>query len=246
MNTWQKYVEEIFETRNRPTILDIENETDISEDQKGFPILMDEVELAIKEMKNGEATRVHGIPIDLVKCLGEGKKEFLSLCNKIYKEGEWSKEFTETVLLPIPNKNNAKKCKEFRTISMISHTAKIILRILNRRLHSKMKEELEEQFGFRKGKATRDAIGLIRTIGERYIEKDKDVCTIFVDLGKAFDGVVWKKLMGNLNKICVDLYMKQQIKVRIGEELSEGREIGRGYDKDVLHRLHSSTSTWKT
>ena len=90
----------------------------------------------------------------MVKCLGEGKKGILSLCNKIYNEGEWPNEFMEAVLLPIPKKNNAKKCKEYRTISLISHTAKIILRILNRRLCSKMEEE---QFGFRKGKGTEDS-----------------------------------------------------------------------------------------
>ena len=144
---------------------------------------MEEVELAIKEMKNGKAT-VHGIPIELVKCLGEEKKEILSLCNKIYNEGEWPEEFMNTVLLPIPKKSNAKKCKEFRTISLISHTAKILLRILNRRLRSKMEEE---QFGFRKGKGTRDAIGLIRTMEERYTDKYKDVYAVFVDLVKAFD-----------------------------------------------------------
>ena len=77
---------------------------------------------------------------------------------------------------------------------------------------------------------------------------------VFVDLEKEFDRIDWKELMGILKKIGVDwkkrrflsnLYMKQQIKVRIGEEMSEGREIGRGYGKDVLHCLHSSTSTWK-
>ena len=88
LNTWQKYVEELYETRKRQTILDIENETDMSEDEKGFPILMEEVELATKEMKNGKATGVEGIPIELVKCLREGKKEILSLCNKMYNEGE--------------------------------------------------------------------------------------------------------------------------------------------------------------
>ena len=66
LNTWQKYVEELYETRKWPTILDIENETDISEDEKGFPILMEEVELAIKEMKNGKVTGVDGIPIDMI------------------------------------------------------------------------------------------------------------------------------------------------------------------------------------
>ncbi|KAJ4443337.1 hypothetical protein ANN_05005 [Periplaneta americana] len=71
----------------------------------------------------------------------------------IYGPGDWPKDFTETVLLSILKKNNAKKCNEFRTISLISHSAKILLRILNRRLYSKMEERLEEgQFDFRTGK----------------------------------------------------------------------------------------------
>ena len=74
---------------------------------------------------------------------------------------------------------------------------------------------------------------------------------VFVDLEKAIHRVDWMKLMGILEKICVErrlssnIHMKQRIKVRIGEEMSEGREIGRGCGKDVLYRLHSSTSTWK-
>ena len=77
---------------------------------------------------------------------------------------------------------------------------------------------------------------------------------VFVDHEKAFDRVDWKKLMGIQKKIGVDwkdtrllcnLYMKQRIKIRIGEEMSEGKDIERGYNKDVLYRLHSSTSTWK-
>ena len=67
---------ELYKIRNRPTILDIENETDISEDEKRFPILMEEVELVIKEMKNGKATGVDGIPIELVNVWGKGRKKF--------------------------------------------------------------------------------------------------------------------------------------------------------------------------
>ena len=119
--TWQKYVEELYETRNQPAYLDIENETDISEDEKGFPILMEKVEVGIKAMKNWKGTGVDGIPIELVKYLGKEKNEILSLCNKIYNEDQWPEEFMETVLLPIMKKNNAKECKEFRTISLISH-----------------------------------------------------------------------------------------------------------------------------
>ena len=162
---------------------------------------MEEVVLAIKEMKNGKATEVDGIPIELVKCLGEGKKEILSLFKNIYNEGEWPEEFMETVLLPI---GLPKKSKEFRTISLISQTAKILLRILNQRLRSKMEEE---QFGFKKGKGTRDAIGLIQTIGKRYIEKDKDVCVQYLLTSqKHLTRVDWKE-----GRLLSNLYMKQRI-----------------------------------
>ena len=67
----------IEETRNPPAILGTGNETDISEDENGFPILIEEVKLAIKEMKNGKATRVDGNPIEWDKCSSEGKKEIL-------------------------------------------------------------------------------------------------------------------------------------------------------------------------
>ena len=79
-----------------------------------------------------------------------------------------------SINVKIRRKNNTNKCNEFRNIS------------LNRCLRYKMEEKLEEQFGFWKGKETRDAIGLIRIIGERYVEKHKDVYAVFVDLEKAF------------------------------------------------------------
>ena len=77
---------------------------------------------------------------------------------------------------------------------------------------------------------------------------------VFVDLEKALDRVDWKKHIGIMKEIGVDwkerrllsnLYMKQRMKVSRGEEMSDGREIGRGYGKDILNRLHSSISTWK-
>ena len=63
------------------------------------------------------------------------------------------------------------------------------------------------------------------------------MCVVFFDLEEAFDRVDWKNLVGILKKIGLDWkewrlssnhYMKQRIKVRIGEEMSEGREIRRG------------------
>ena len=62
-------------------------------------------------------------------------------------------------MIALPKKNQAKKCSDHRTISLISHTGKIVARFLSKRLESKIEEIIEEdQFGFRKGKGTRDAI----------------------------------------------------------------------------------------
>ena len=86
LNTWQKYVEELYETRNRQAVLDIKNETDISEDETGFPILMKEVEVAIKEMKNGKATGVDGIPIELVKFWVKGRRKFCPCASRFIRK----------------------------------------------------------------------------------------------------------------------------------------------------------------
>jgi retron-type reverse transcriptase len=174
-----------------------------------------------------------------LKCLDEeGIGEIVKLCNRMYVRGEWPKDFMRTVMIPIPKKSGTRKCKEHRTISLICHAAKIMLRILNRRLASKMKENIgEEQFGFVRGRGTRDAIGLIRTVDERYMERGKAVSMCFVDLEKAFDRVNWRKLMDILKVKKVDwrdrrlieqLYRKQEVAVRIGEMKTEWVKVGRG------------------
>jgi hypothetical protein len=53
----------------------------------------------------------------------------------------------------------------------------------------------EDQFGFRRGKGTRDAIGMMRIISEWTLDIDEDLCACFIDWQKAFDHVNWTKLM---------------------------------------------------
>ena len=72
----------------------------------------------------------------------------------------------------------------------------MVLRIFNRRMEAWANEYLvEDQFGFRKGKSTRDAISIMRSFVERNLEYVQDVYACFVDFGKAFDRVNWVKLM---------------------------------------------------
>jgi hypothetical protein len=70
-------------------------------------------------------------------------------------------------MIALKKKTKATKCSHHRTISLIAHTAKIIAKILKRRIESKIEDTLgEDLFGFRRGKGTRDAIGMMRTTAE--------------------------------------------------------------------------------
>ena len=87
----------------------------------------------------------------------------------------------------------------------IAHTAKIIAKILRRRTERKIEAVLgEDQFGFKRGKGTRDAIGMMRIIAERTLEVDEELCVCFIDWQKAFDRVNWNKLMQILKRTGID------------------------------------------
>ena len=76
-------------------------------------------------------------------------------------------------------KMNATRCKDFRTISLISHAAKMVLRIIKKRLETKAEQFLgNDQFGFRKERGTREASGLMRFLVKRGIEYNKDLCVL--------------------------------------------------------------------
>ena len=79
----------------------------------------------------------------------------------------------KAVFIPIPNKGNAKECSNYRTIVLILHASKIMLKILQARFQQYMKnrERPDVQAGFRKGRGTRDQIANICWI----IEKSKGV-----------------------------------------------------------------------
>ena len=110
--------------------------------------------------------------------------------------------------------------------------------MLTRRIEDKTEPFLSRsQFGFRKGVGTRDAIGVMRLIGERSIENGKDVFVCFVDFEKAFDRVNWSKMMKVLRDIKVDwkdrrlisdLYLRQEAVVRLREGDTDAATIEPG------------------
>jgi len=153
------------ELHDRPVTLEVEPEEEVDGDEKGPYILQSEVEKNIKEMRNKKATGDDDVPGDVLKLFGGGLKIMTKFINTIYETGEWPKDFTEVTMITLKKKPQATKCSDHRTISLIARTAKIVAKILRRRIEKKIEDVLvEDQFGFRRGKGTRDAIGLLRII----------------------------------------------------------------------------------
>ena len=116
-----------------------------------------------------------------------------SICQQIWKTQQWPQDWKRSIFIPIPKKGNAKECSNHSTITLISHTSKVILLILQARLQQYVTWELPDvQSGFRKGRGTRDQISNIQWIIEKTREFQKNIC--FIDYAKAFDCVDHNKL----------------------------------------------------
>ena len=116
-----------------------------------------------------KASRGDGIPVELFQILKDNAVKVLhSICQQIWKTQQWPQDWKRSVFIPIPQEGNAKECSNYRTIALISHATKVMLKILQARLQQYMNHELPGvQVGFRKGRGTREQIANIRWILEK-------------------------------------------------------------------------------
>jgi hypothetical protein len=106
------------------------------------------------------------------------------LISTIYETGEWPKDFVEVTMIALKKKPQATKCSDHRTSNPIAHTraAKMVTKNLRRRIERKTEDLFgEDQFGFGRGKGTKDALGMVRIISERTLEVDAKLCACFID-----------------------------------------------------------------
>ena len=135
-------------------------------------------------------------------------------------------------------KGNAKECSNYRTIALISHASKVMLKILQARLQQYVNCEIPDvQAGFRKGRGTRDQIANIHWIIEEVKEFQKNIYFCFIGYAKAFHCVnhnkLWKILKemgipGHLTCLLRNLYAGQEATVRTGHGTTDWFQIGKG------------------
>ena len=95
---------------------------------------------------------------------------------------QWPQNWERPAFIPIPKKGNAKECSNYHTIALISHTSKVMLKILQARLQQYVNREIPDvQAGFRKGRGTRDQIANIHWIIKKAREFQKNIYFCLID-----------------------------------------------------------------
>ena len=150
---WQEYTEELYKKDlhnpdNHDGVI-----THLEPD-----ILECDVKWALESITTNKVSGGDGIPVELFHTLkDDAVKVLISIWQQIWKTQQWPQDWERSVFIPIPKKGNAKEYSNYCTVALISHTNKVMLKILQARLQLYVNRELPDvQAGFRKGRGTRD------------------------------------------------------------------------------------------
>ena len=213
------------------------------------PPLYSEVDKAVKELKNGKSPGVDEIVAELVKNCGDHiVAYFYKLCTLIWNRKEWPDDWVKSIFVPIPKKGDIQQCSNNRTIALICHCSKVILKIIAGRMKSKINEEVNEvQAGFRPGTGTRNQILNLKMIIEKNREYGKNVFLCFIDYRKAFDmvshSVLWSVMasMGypaHIIDLLKQLYGQQKAAVRTSHGLTDWFTVEQGVRQGCILSPH--------
>ena len=142
---WQEYTEELY----KKDIHDPDNHngmiTNLEPD-----ILECKVKWALGNITTNKASGGDGISVQLFEILkDDAVKGMHSICQQTWKTQQWPQDWKRTVFIPTAKKGNAKECSNYRTIALISHASKVMLKILQARLQQYVNGELPDvQAGF--------------------------------------------------------------------------------------------------
>ena len=240
---WQEYIElykkELHNPDNRDGVI-----THLEPD-----LLKCEVKWALESITTNKASGGDGIPVDLFQILKDDVVKVLLICQQIWKTQQWPQDWKRAVFIPIPKKGNDKECSNYHTIALISHTSKVMLKILQERFHQYINGELPDvQAGFRKGRGTRDQIANICWIIEKAREFQENIYFCFIDYVKAFDCVDHNKVRKILKEMGIpdhltcllrNLYAGQEAIVRTGHGTMDWCQTEKEYVKAVYcHPAH--------
>ena len=165
----------------------------------------EQVQNALKKMKDGKAAGGSGIVAEMIKASGEkGLEAITDLFNNIIQgntiPSDWDKSIIKNCF---KGKGDAMVCGNYRGLKLLEHAMKLFERVMETVIRDSVDID-SMQFGFMPGRGTIDAIFITRQIQEKYLAKKKDLYFAFVDLEKAFDRVPRKVVEWALRKAGVE------------------------------------------
>ena len=229
---WEEYTEEL----SKKDLHDPDNHNG-NITQLEPEILDGEIRWALGSITMNKASGGDGIPVELFQILkDDAVKVLLSICQQIWKTQQWPQDWKRSVFIPIPKKGNPKEFSNYHAIALISHSSKVMLKILQARLQQYVNHELPDvQAGFKKGRGTRDQIANSCWITKKQ-EFQKNMHFCFIDYAKAFDCVdhneLWKVLKENgildhLTCLLRNLYAGPEATIRTGHGTTDWFQVGK-------------------
>ena len=143
LSRWSEYIGALYNDDNRDDMPDIAAEVE-------SPITRREVEHALRGMPEKKSPGPDGITTEMLVAAGEvGILELTELSNMIHNQGSFPSELDESIFITLPKVNVTIKCKKHRTISLMSHVTKLVLRIVINRIRGRTSDEIAPvQYGF--------------------------------------------------------------------------------------------------
>ena len=211
-NRWREHFQELLnrDSTTQSDFLGHIPQSPIREDM-GEPPTLAEVQDAIRSLKINKATGPDGIPAEVLK---EGGPELQcrlhALLLKVWEKEELPSELRDALIVTIFKKGDKADCGNYRGISLLSTTGKVLARVLANRLLPLSEEVLpESQCGFRPSRGTADMIFTARQLQEKCREHKQPLYMAFIDLTKAFDTVDRQALWSILLRYgCPDKYVR--------------------------------------
>ena len=124
--SWQEYTEELYKKH----LHDPDNQNSVISHLEP-DILECEVKWALGSITTNRASGGDGIPVELFEILKDDAVKVLhSVCQQIWKTQQWPQDWKRSVFIPVPKKGNTIECSNYCTVALISHTRKVMLKIL--------------------------------------------------------------------------------------------------------------------
>jgi hypothetical protein len=198
-------------------------------------VLRWEVARAIKKLKSGKSVGVDGVVAEVLKHGGEWMGESVwRLCWMVFRGEKVPLEWLRAVKVPVKKKGKGELYEDYRGVTLLSVVGKVFGMVMEARLRGFCESKgilNDAQYGFRQGRASRDALFVVTEVLER--RAGERVFAGFLDIAKAYPSVwrkgLWFKLWevgvrGRMWRVLRTLYSKCEVAVRVGGEANDWYE----------------------